>query len=169
MVVTSGAHVHPFAEPQVHRVDGRHPVFERGGDIQVVLEARREVAIAEPQHHRVAVEQHDGVAPVAHVDLRKPGGNLLVAPLILANTTLTVPIVIPTETTLPFRGRGDPDRSSWGRTLDEAFSNGAVLGQGAWWYYLPAGLGIVAVVLAFTLCGQALEEIVNPRLRDKTS
>ena len=37
MVVTSGAHVHPFAEPQVHRVDGRHPVFERGGDIQVCL------------------------------------------------------------------------------------------------------------------------------------
>lgn len=92
-----------------------------------------------------------------------------VAPLILANTTLTVPVVILTETTLAFLGLGDPDRASWGRTLEEAFSNGAVLGQDAWWYYLPAGLGIVAVVLAFTLCGQALEEIVNPRLRDKTS
>jgi peptide/nickel transport system permease protein len=92
-----------------------------------------------------------------------------VAPLILANTTLTVPVVILTETTLAFLGLGDPDRSSWGRTLEEAFSNGAVLGQNAWWYYLPAGLGIVAVVLAFTLCGHALEAIVNPRLRDKTS
>jgi peptide/nickel transport system permease protein len=92
-----------------------------------------------------------------------------VAPLILANTTLTVPVVILTETTLAFLGLGDPDRSSWGRTLEEAFSNGAVLGQSAWWYYLPAGLGIVAVVLAFTLFGQALEEIVNPRLRNKTN
>ena len=91
-----------------------------------------------------------------------------VAPLILANTTLTVPIVILTETTLAFLGLGDPDRASWGRTLDEAFSAGAI-GRDAWWYYLPAGLGIVAVVLAFTLCGQALEEILNPRLRDKTS
>ena len=45
-----------------------------------------------------------------------------VAPLILANTTLTVPIVILTETTLAFLGLGDPDRASWGRTLDEAFS-----------------------------------------------
>ena len=90
------------------------------------------------------------------------------APLILANTTLTVPIVILTETTLAFLGLGDPDRASWGRTLDEAFSAGAI-GRDAWWYYLPAGLGIVAVVLAFTLCGQALEEILNPRLRDKTS
>ncbi len=91
-----------------------------------------------------------------------------VAPLILANTTLTVPVVILTETTLAFLGLGDPDRASWGRTLDEAFSAGAI-GRDAWWYYLPAGLGIVAVVLAFTLCGQALEEILNPRLRDKTS
>jgi len=90
-----------------------------------------------------------------------------VAPLILANTTLTVPIVILTETTLAFLGLGDPDRASWGRTLDEAFSAGAI-GRDAWWYYLPAGLGIVAVVLAFTLCGQALEEILNPRLRDKS-
>ena len=33
---------------------------------------------------------------------------------------------------------------------------------------LAAAIGIVAVVLAFTLCGQALEEILNPRLRDKS-
>jgi peptide/nickel transport system permease protein len=88
-----------------------------------------------------------------------------VAPLILANTTLTVPVAILTETTLAFLGLGDPRRASWGKTIEEAFSNGAVI-RDAWWYYLPAGLGIVAVVLAFTLCGQALEEILNPRLRD---
>lgn len=89
-----------------------------------------------------------------------------VGPLILANTTLTVPVVILTETTLAFLGLGDPSRASWGKTIDEAFSAGAI-GRDAWWYYLPAGLGIVAVVLAFTLVGQALEEILNPKLRDK--
>jgi peptide/nickel transport system permease protein len=90
-----------------------------------------------------------------------------VAPLILANTTLTVPGAILTETTLSFLGLGDPTRVSWGRMLNEAFESSAV-GQGAWWYYVPPGVGIVLVVLAFTLCGQALEQILNPRLSERS-
>jgi peptide/nickel transport system permease protein len=90
-----------------------------------------------------------------------------VAPLILANTTLTVPTAILTETTLSFLGLGDPTRTSWGQMLNEAFRTSAV-GQGAWWYYVPPGVGIVLVVLAFTLCGQALEQILNPRLSERT-
>ena len=65
-----------------------------------------------------------------------------VGPLILANVTLAVPISILTETTLAFLGLGDPTRPSWGKMLEEAFSAGAITRQ-AWWYYLPAGLGIV--------------------------
>jgi peptide/nickel transport system permease protein len=87
-----------------------------------------------------------------------------VTPLILANVTLAVPISILTETTLAFLGLADPTSTSWGKTLEEAFSAGAI-SRDAWWYYLPAGLGIVAVVLAFTLFGRALEEILDPRLR----
>ena len=89
-----------------------------------------------------------------------------VSPLILANTTLTVPIAILSETTLSFLGLGDPLRPSWGRMLDEAFSDGAI-GQNAWWWYLPPGIGIVFVVLAFTLVGHALEEVLDPRLRER--
>jgi peptide/nickel transport system permease protein len=89
-----------------------------------------------------------------------------VSGLILANTTLTVPVAILSETTLAFLGFGDPTRPSWGKMLEEAFAAGA-LTRGAWWYYLPPGLAIMLVVLAFTLCGQALEEILDPRLRDK--
>jgi peptide/nickel transport system permease protein len=77
-----------------------------------------------------------------------------------------VPISILTETTLAFLGLGDPTQPSWGKTLEEAFQAGAI-GRNAWWYYLPAGLGIVAVVLAFTLFGRALEEILDPRLRER--
>ena len=91
-----------------------------------------------------------------------------VSPLILANTTLTVPIAILSETTLSFLGLGDPLRPSWGRMLDEAFANGAI-GQNAWWYYLPPGIGVVVVVLAFTLVGHALEEVLDPRLRERRS
>ncbi|MGB0113328.1 MAG: ABC transporter permease [Ilumatobacteraceae bacterium] len=87
-----------------------------------------------------------------------------VAPLILANVTLAVPISILTETTLAFLGLADPNQTSWGKTLEEAFGAGAI-SRDAWWYYMPAGLGIVAVVLAFTLFGRALEEILDPRLR----
>jgi peptide/nickel transport system permease protein len=90
-----------------------------------------------------------------------------VAPLILANVTLAVPISILTETTLAFLGLSDTNQTSWGKTLEEAFGAGAI-SRDAWWYYLPAGLGIVAVVLAFTLFGRALEEILDPRLRERT-
>ena len=89
-----------------------------------------------------------------------------VAPLILANVTLAVPISILTETTLAFLGLGDPTRASWGKTLEEAFNAGAIT-RHAWWYYWPAGLGIVCVVLAFTLFGRAMEEILDPRLRER--
>lgn len=91
-----------------------------------------------------------------------------VSPLILANLTLTVPVAILSETTLSFLGLGDPTRASWGKMLDEAFSAGA-LTRNAWWYYLPPGLGIMVVVLAFVLIGQALEEILDPRLKERRS
>ena len=89
-----------------------------------------------------------------------------VSPLILANTTLTVPVVILSEATLSFLGLGDPQNPSWGKMLDDAFEAGAVTLE-AWWYILPPGIGIMLVVIAFTLCGTALEEILDPRLRDQ--
>ncbi len=89
-----------------------------------------------------------------------------VGPLILANVTLAVPIAILTETTLAFLGLGDPTRPSWGKMLEEAFSAGAITRQ-AWWYYVPPGLGVVAVVLAITMIGRAIEEVLDPRLRER--
>ncbi len=89
-----------------------------------------------------------------------------VTPLILASTTLTVPIAILTETTLSFLGLGDPTEVSWGVILNEAREKGAV-GRNAWWYYLPPGVAIVLVVLSFTLLGRALESVLDPRLRER--
>ena len=88
-----------------------------------------------------------------------------VMPLILANATLTVPIAILSETTLAFLGLGDPTRVSWGKMLDEAFNAGRDQPQRVV-VLPPAGVCIVLVVLAFTLVGQALEEILDPRLRE---
>ncbi len=87
-----------------------------------------------------------------------------VMPMVFANTTLTVAVAILSETTLSFLGLGDPTRVSWGSMLEEAFSVGAIT-TGAWWFIIPPGVAVVLVVLSFTLIGQALEEIFNPRLR----
>lgn len=87
-----------------------------------------------------------------------------VMPIVIANATLTVPIAILSETTLAFIGLGDPLRVSWGSMLNDAFESGA-LGREAWWWYVPPGLAVIGVVLAFTLAGRALETILDPRLR----
>jgi peptide/nickel transport system permease protein len=87
-----------------------------------------------------------------------------VFPLIFANTILVVAVAILSETTLSFLGLGDPLHVSWGTMLHFAFEEGAAT-TGAWWYLLPPGVAIVLVVLAFTMCGYALDEILNPRLR----
>jgi peptide/nickel transport system permease protein len=89
-----------------------------------------------------------------------------VAPLILANTTLTVPVVILSEATLSFLGFGDPANLSWGTMLDQAFQFGAIT-QEAWWWFIPPGVGILLVALSFTLIGTALEEILDPRLKER--
>jgi peptide/nickel transport system permease protein len=87
-----------------------------------------------------------------------------VMPMVFANTTLTVAAAILTETTLSFLGLGDPTRTSWGTMLDSAYEVGAIT-TGSWWFVIPPGVCVVLVVLAFTLVGQALEEVLNPRLR----
>ena len=89
-----------------------------------------------------------------------------VMPMVFANTTLTVAVAILSETTLSFLGLGDPTRVSWGSMLEAAFGVGAMT-TGAWWFIVPPGICVVLVVLSFTLIGQALEEVFNPRLRSR--
>jgi len=86
-----------------------------------------------------------------------------VLPLMLANTVLEISLAILAESTLAFIGLGDPTLISWGQMLNFAFTRGAV-SAGAWWALIPPGLGIVWVVLGTTLLGNALEELLNPRL-----
>jgi peptide/nickel transport system permease protein len=87
-----------------------------------------------------------------------------VMPMVFANTTLTVTIAILAETTLSFLGLGDPTRISWGSMLDDAYSVGAIT-TGSWWFIVPPGLCVVLVVLSFNLVGQALEDVLDPRLK----
>lgn len=86
-----------------------------------------------------------------------------VAPLLLASTTLEVASAMVTESTLAFLGVS-ANKTSWGTMLRGSYDWGAA-NNGAWWYILIPGLCIVAVVMAFTLFGRALEAVLNPRLR----
>ncbi len=102
-----------------------------------------------------------GRHPVA-IMLRHVLPNVTGPVLVLA--TVHIASAILTEATLSFLGLGDPVQVSWGTMLHNAFVAGAI-GRGAWWYVVPPGVGIVVVVLAFTLTGHAIDEALNPRLR----
>ncbi|KIF67672.1 ABC transporter permease [Streptomyces sp. AcH 505] len=86
-----------------------------------------------------------------------------VMPLVLAQTTLGISSAILTEATLAFLGLGDPTVISWGGMLQDAREAGAV-SSGHWWYLAPPGIAIALVALAFTLCGRAIETVLNPKL-----
>jgi peptide/nickel transport system permease protein len=87
-----------------------------------------------------------------------------VAPLLVANTVLTIAVAIFDETALAFLGLGDPGRISWGRIIDFAV-NGNAISDRAWWAIVPPGVCVAMVILACTLIGQALEDTLNPRLK----
>jgi peptide/nickel transport system permease protein len=82
--------------------------------------------------------------------------------LIVAQAVLTFAVAVFTETTLAFIGLGDPFAPSWGEILNSAQSAGAP-GLGAWWYIVPPAVCVVLVVLAFTLVGNALDDVLNPK------
>jgi peptide/nickel transport system permease protein len=82
--------------------------------------------------------------------------------LIVAQAVLTFATAVFTETTLAFIGLGDPTAPSWGEILNAAQGAGAP-GLGAWWYIAPPAVCVVLVVLAFTLVGNALDDVLNPK------
>jgi len=87
-----------------------------------------------------------------------------ILPLALANMILQIPRAIVTEAGLSFLGLGDPTHVSWGMILYFAQNFGG-FSRGCWWWIIPPGLAIVVASSAFIFVGQALDAIVNPRLR----
>ena len=89
-----------------------------------------------------------------------------VFPIIFSNTVLVTASAILTETTLSFLGLGDPMTPSWGQILRGAFVSGAI-SLNAWWFFVPAGLSVIFLVLGFTFLGYSFDEIFNPKLRSR--
>jgi peptide/nickel transport system permease protein len=77
----------------------------------------------------------------------------------------TVIFAVMTEITLAFIGIGGGADWNWGTILFWAQSQQA-LDQGAWWWFVPAGLAIAILGTSLSLVNFGIDEFVNPRLRD---
>jgi ABC-type antimicrobial peptide transport system permease subunit len=70
------------------------------------------------------------------------------------------------DATLSFLGLGDPATASWGTTLYWAQTSGAFL-TGSWlWWAVPPGAAITVTVVGFALVGVAIEDRINPALKE---
>jgi len=87
-------------------------------------------------------------------------------PYIVANIVLSVPAYVFLEAALSVLGLGDPMVPTWGKTISDAYSGGAVMHGYWWWILLPAFL-IMVTASAFALIGYALDKVVNPKLRER--
>jgi peptide/nickel transport system permease protein len=76
----------------------------------------------------------------------------------------TVIFAVMSEITLAFIGVSSISEWNWGTILFWAQSQQA-LAQGAWWWFVPAGLAIAILGTALSLINFGIDEFVSPRLR----
>jgi peptide/nickel transport system permease protein len=86
-------------------------------------------------------------------------------PSLVVVLSLNVADAILTEAGLSYLGLGiPPPTPDWGFDLSKGKS---FLPGGYWWMITFPGIMIVIVVLGFSLLGEGLNEILNPRLRER--
>ena len=69
------------------------------------------------------------------------------------------------EAALAVLGLGDPVLPTWGKVIQDAFTQGALFNGFYYWILEPAALLMLAG-FGFALVGFALDRIFNPRLRE---
>ncbi len=84
---------------------------------------------------------------------------------LLVAATLSIPAYILGEAALSFLGLGIQEPSaSWGLMLSQAQNDMKVFMLNFWWLLTP-GAAIFVTVIAFNVLGDALRDIVDPRMR----
>jgi peptide/nickel transport system permease protein len=99
-----------------------------------------------------------------HVIFKHMVPNLL--PIALLYMMFVVTGAIFTEAVLSFFGLTEI-AMSWGLMINTTQVLGYLLRIDNWWLLFPAGLSITLLCAAFYLVGRALDEVVNPRLRQR--
>lgn len=84
-------------------------------------------------------------------------------PPAIVRSTLDVASAILIEAGLSFFGLGDPGVASWGQMLNRAQPYLA----SAWWLSVFPGAAIFLAVLAFNVVGDALNDAMNPQLKER--
>jgi peptide/nickel transport system permease protein len=100
----------------------------------------------------------------AHIILNHIIPNLL--PLSFLYMMFTVTQAIFSEAVLSFFGLLNI-RMSWGLMIFTTQAAGYLIDMKKWWLIFPASLAISLLCAAFYLVGRALDEVVNPRLRQR--
>jgi peptide/nickel transport system permease protein len=88
-----------------------------------------------------------------------------ILPLIIPTLIILVPTFVFLEASLAVLGLGDPVLPTWGKIIQDAFTQGALFNGFYYWILEPAVLLMIAG-LGFALVGFALDRIFNPRLRE---
>ena len=87
-----------------------------------------------------------------------------VIPVLIPGFVTQIPSYVFLEATLAVLGLGDPHLPTWGKLLNDAYSEGALFTGHYYWVLEPAVL-LVITGLGFAMVGFALDRIFNPRLR----
>ena len=89
-----------------------------------------------------------------------------IIPLIFANAIVGIVNAILAESGLSFLGLGDPTKPSWGLILRHANEVGA-MATGRLWFIIPPGICIMLIAIGFAFSSYSLDQILNPRLRER--
>jgi len=88
-----------------------------------------------------------------------------IAPTLLPQFVMIVPVFVFLEATLAVLGLGDPYLPTWGKMINDAQEQGALYHGHYYWIVLPSIL-LMGVGFGFALVGYSLDRIFNPRLRE---
>lgn len=92
----------------------------------------------------------------------------LIGPLLVPVFVRTAMRAIIYDATLSFLGLGDPTTPSWGTTLYWVQVNGVFLSDAWLWWAVPPGAAITLTVLSLALIGTAVEDRLNPALKESS-
>lgn len=87
-----------------------------------------------------------------------------IIPLLIPALVSAIPSYVFLEASLALLGLGDPTLPTWGKVINDAYSNGALYRGQFYWILEPAIL-LMITGLGFAMLGFALDRIFNPRLR----
>ncbi len=88
-----------------------------------------------------------------------------IVPTIIPALVLSIPTFVFLEAALAILGLGDPILPTWGKIINDAYTEGALY-KGFYYWILEPSFLLVLTALGFAMLGFALDKKFNPRLRE---